>query len=115
MTATEQLTPSRGRHRAEGRARLGMNYRYKDLPTWDEMSDLDKGSALLHVYRSTWSRQTRKIMNCKYTDDPALVALNEKERSRHAHHVTGGIQRITSRLGNRETSRLMKIAGYKLG
>lgn len=113
-TATEIRT-EHGKRRAAGPPRIGRKKRYKGLPTWDEMGDMDKGAALLHVYRSTWSRNARKTLYCKYTQDERLVALSEKERSKHAHFVTGGHARAQSAIPPLEYRRLCKIAGNALG
>jgi hypothetical protein len=59
------------------------------LPTWDEMTDLDKGAALLHLHKRDWEGPEYAVENypAEYFDHPALVALSEREACRHAVSV----------------------------
>lgn len=93
----------------------------RNLPTWDDMSDFDKGAALRHVYRASppprghtgahWDvRHARRAFPCRYRDDEALTALSPQQASKHAMKVTGGQARIVKRLGMPEYSRLYSLA-----
>jgi hypothetical protein len=57
-----------------------------DLPTWDELSDLDKGAALLHIHKRDYEGISYAVENypARYLDDPRLTALSSREASRHA-------------------------------
>jgi hypothetical protein len=59
------------------------------LPTWAEMSDLDKGAALLHLHKRNWEGDEYAVDNypARYFDHPALTALSEREACRHAVSV----------------------------
>lgn len=64
------------------------------LPTWDEMTDLDKGAALLHAWKRDWEGVSYAIENypAEYIEDPSLMGLDEKAACRHAAAVTAGWQ-----------------------
>lgn len=57
-----------------------------NLPTWDELSDLDKGAALLHLHKRDYEGVSYAVENypAHYLDDPRLVALDGKAASAHA-------------------------------
>ena len=59
------------------------------LPTWAEMSDLDKGAALLHLHKRDWEGGDYAEENypAEYFEHPALVALKPREACRHAVSV----------------------------
>jgi hypothetical protein len=59
------------------------------LPTWNEMTDLDKGAALLHLHKRDWEGADYAEENypARYFDHPALVALSERDACRHAVSV----------------------------
>jgi len=61
----------------------------KPLPTWDEMSDLDKGAAISYIYRlETVGEGDAEHYPAEYFDDPRLVALGAgREASTHAEAV----------------------------
>ena len=110
--------PSHRASRADRRARK--------LPTWDKMSDLDKGAALRYVYRTSppakghrgahWDwRHCRRIMECRFFDDPRLTELSPKQSARFARKVTGGQKRIVRTLPKAEYGRLFVIAARRLG
>lgn len=79
-----------------------------NLPTWHEMSDLDKGAALLHAHKRSreGSRYAVEHYPAEYFDHPALLALDEKEASAHAVKVTGGYNAACDRFGWQEVGRL---------
>lgn len=57
------------------------------LPTWDEMTDLDKGAAISYLYRCDLIGIKAAAANyaAEYFDDPRLVALGATpEASAHA-------------------------------
>ena len=56
------------------------------LPTWDEMSDLDKGAALLHAWKRDWEGPAYAVENypAEYLENPVLMRLDDREASRHA-------------------------------
>lgn len=51
------------------------------LPSWPEMSDLDKGAALLHLHKCDSEGAGYAIENypARYFDDPRLTALSPRE------------------------------------
>jgi hypothetical protein len=59
------------------------------LPTWAQMTDLDKGAALLHLHKRDWEGEEYAIDNypARYFDHPALTALKPREACRHAVSV----------------------------
>ena len=56
------------------------------LPTWAQMSDLDKGTALLHLNKcaSEGSNYAAENYPARYFDHPALTALTPEEACQHA-------------------------------
>ena len=56
------------------------------LPAWAELSDLDKGAALLFLYERDWKGEDHAIANnpARYFDDPRLTALSPRDACRHA-------------------------------
>ena len=49
-----------------------------ELPTWAQMSDLDKGAALLHLHKREWEGADYAEENypARYFEHPALTSLN---------------------------------------
>lgn len=83
------------------------------LPAWDDMSDLDKGAALMFVWKAHWERDyayAREHYPVRFVDDPRLVRLGPVEACRHASLVTGGHTRALDRLGVDEHQRLYSLA-----
>lgn len=80
------------------------------LPTWDEMSDLDKGAALLHDHKRDSEGADYAVENypCRYLDDPSLTALDGEDASEHAAEVCG--EDVFERLGGSEYERLYDLA-----
>lgn len=66
-----------------------------ELPTWDEMSDLDKGAALLHCHKRRVEGNAYAIAEypANYLEHPDLVALDDETASRHAAAVGSGKRR----------------------
>lgn len=64
----------------------GFNVQHPSLPGWDEMTDLDKGAALLHLHKRGWEGADYAVENypARYFDHPVLVALPPEESSAHA-------------------------------
>lgn len=66
-----------------------------NLPTWDEMTDLDKGAALLHCRKRRVEGAAYAVAEypARYFDHPALLALHEEDASEHAATVARGKHR----------------------
>ncbi len=81
------------------------------LPSWDEMSDLDKGAALLHLHKRSWegSEYAESDYPCRYSDHPALTRLSPLEASRHAASL-GDSEHFYYLLGEEEHERLYNLA-----
>jgi len=56
------------------------------LPRWDDLSDLDKGAALLHQHKREWEgpEYAESDYPCRYFDHPALTGLTSLAQCRHA-------------------------------
>lgn len=82
------------------------------LPTWNEMSDLDRGAVLLHLWKRYWegAQYAAKHYPCRYFDDPRLTALDRLDACEHAVKVGGSHEEINKRLGNEEHDRLYELA-----
>jgi hypothetical protein len=65
------------------------------LPAWADLSDLDKGAALLHLHKRDWEGPEYAVDNypARYFDHPALVALSPREACRHAVSVEDDAER----------------------
>ena len=65
------------------------------LPTWAQMTDLDKGAALLHLHKRDWEggEYAEENYPARYFDHPALVALSPLQACRHAVSVEDGAER----------------------
>lgn len=63
-----------------------------ELPAWDQMSDLDKGAALMHAWKRSWEGPSYATEHypTRYLDNPTLVALSEAEACKHTVRVTKG-------------------------
>lgn len=83
-----------------------------DLPTWAEMTDVDKGCALLHLHKRRWEGASYAIEEypCRYLDNPRLVALAPQDACRHAVRVGGSSEAAWDRLGEDEFRRLYELA-----
>ena len=79
-----------------------------DLPTWDEMSDLDKGAALLHLHKRDVEGGSYATENypARYLDDPRLTALEGRDASPHAARF----RREAEQLDDTEYGRLYDLA-----
>jgi hypothetical protein len=57
-----------------------------NLPTWDELSDLDKGAVLLHLHKRDYEGISYTVENypARYLDDPRLTTLDGRAASAHA-------------------------------
>jgi hypothetical protein len=80
------------------------------LPAWAEMSDLDKGAALLHDHKrdEEGADYAAEHYPCQYIEDPRLTALGPKEASAHAAEVVGFD--VFDRIGDAEYDRLYNLA-----
>jgi hypothetical protein len=72
------------------------------------MSELDRGAALLHLWKRSWEGAGYAVENypCRYIEHPALVALDFVEACRHAVRVARGWDEINNRIGEGEVDRL---------
>jgi hypothetical protein len=63
-----------------------------ELPTWTDMSDLDKGAALMHAWKRSWEGPSYATEHypTRYFEDPALLALSEADACKHTVRVTKG-------------------------
>jgi len=100
--------------RCPGSGKPGRTFlEYTGLPGWDDMSDLDKGCALLFVWKVDWERSwlyAKENYPCVYRDAEVLRGLDVDDSCRHAKTVTGGHRAIGERLGPDEYERLYGIA-----
>jgi hypothetical protein len=66
------------------------------LPGWNDLSDLDKGAALLHQHKREWegAEYAESDYPCRYFDHPALTALGPLEASRHAASLEPAVARL---------------------
>jgi hypothetical protein len=65
------------------------------LPAWAEMSDLDKGAALLHLHKRDREGEEYAVDNypARYFDHPGLTALSPRDACRHAVSVEDDAER----------------------
>ena len=82
------------------------------LPTWDEMSDLDKGAAIKFgmACESEGVGYATENYPCRFLEDPRLVALDKDEAARHADSVLGDEGEMYDLLGDVEYYRLYGLA-----
>lgn len=82
------------------------------LPRWEQMSDLDRGAALMHTWKCHWEGPgyARAEYPCIYIDDPALLALTRRDANEHARHVAGSYGQALAQLGEDEFDRLYELA-----
>lgn len=61
-----------------------------DLPTWGDLSDLDKGAALMHLHKREWEGPTYAVEHypARFHDHPALVALDTVQASEYAESLS---------------------------
>jgi len=84
-----------------------------ELPTWDIMTELDKGCALLFVWKVHWEKSFPYAKNnypCQYKEHPDLRSLDKAPSCRHARIVTGGYKEVYKKLGGEEFHRLYNMA-----
>lgn len=82
------------------------------LPTWDKMSELDRGAALLHLWKRDWEGASYAVSDypCEYFDDLQLTGLDRKAACRHAVDVIGSYDNAVDLLGDGEVQRLYDLA-----
>lgn len=82
------------------------------LPSWGQMSDRDKGAALLHLRKiEVEGREyAREEYPAKYIDHPALTALDDEAASDHAEGLFEGWYDAERTLGIDQVDRLRAIA-----
>lgn len=83
-----------------------------DLPVWDQMSDRDKGAALLHAAKRENEGASYAVEHyaCRYFDDPRLTRLTPETASRHAARTVGDTYEIVELIGQAEYERLYDAA-----
>lgn len=76
------------------------------------MSDLDKGAALLHMWKRQREGGGYAVQNypCQYIEHPSLAALSRAEACRHAVSMCGSHREIEHKLGDVEHDRLYNLA-----
>jgi hypothetical protein len=82
------------------------------LPRWEQMSSLDQGAALLHVWKRLREGARYAIDNypAEYFDDPELVGLDRETACRHAAITAGPWQEAVRRLGWDDVEQLYTAA-----
>lgn len=82
------------------------------LPAWDDMTDLDRGVALMFVWKAKreGSGYARENYPARYVDHPVLTGLDVSEACRHARQVAGTWREAGERLGDDEKQRLYDLA-----
>lgn len=83
------------------------------LPTWEQMSDLDKGAALVYLAKadSEGFAYAREHYAARYLDNPALKALSRSAACDHADALfDDGIGGAYDALGQGEADRLYDLA-----
>jgi len=78
------------------------------LPGWDELSDLDKGAALMHLWKRDSEGDDYAIENypAKFIEDPRLTVLDHEDACDHAARF----EEIAEELDPSEHSRLYDLA-----
>jgi hypothetical protein len=78
------------------------------LPGWGDMSDLDKGAALLHIHKRDSEGDEYAVENypVKYIEDPRLTALSRQDACAHAARFEG----LAEELDGDEHGRLYDLA-----
>jgi hypothetical protein len=91
---------------------MARNVTPASLPSWQDMTDLDRGAALLHMWKREWEGESYAVAEypCTYFDAPALVALGPLDACAHAAHVCGSYSQIFDQLGQTEHDRLYDLA-----
>lgn len=82
------------------------------LPSWDDMTDLDRGAALMFVWKAQREGYgyARDNYPAAYVDHPMLTGLDPSEACRHARQVAGTWAEAGERLGHDEKQRLYDLA-----
>jgi len=83
------------------------------LPSWDDMTDTDRGAALMFVWKVKWEADytyARENYPARYFDDPRLTDLDVRSACRHAKTVAGSWDEANDRLGEAEVNRLYDLA-----
>lgn len=83
------------------------------LPAWDDLSDIDKGAALMHVWKCHWEASAPYAIQhypARYLDHPILLGLDSRTASCHAAAVAGRWVDACERLGDAEVERLYDLA-----
>lgn len=78
------------------------------LPDWNDMSDLDKGAALMHLAKveNEGESYARENYPAKFLDDPRLTALDDDDACTHAQRF----EDIAEDMDGEEHERLYNLA-----
>ena len=93
-----------------------MSSELKTLPSWFQMSEVDRAQAARHVYElhqhgTGQHHGPDKVPPVGYREHPLLVNLDEATASLHALHVTdGGWEELCWRETEEEAARLCMVA-----
>jgi hypothetical protein len=82
------------------------------LPTWDKMSELDRGAVLLHLWKREREGASYAVSDypAEFFNDPQLTALGPADACRHAVYVIGSYSRACDLLGDDEVAALYELA-----
>jgi hypothetical protein len=82
------------------------------LPTWEQMTDLDKGATLLHLHKREWEGEEYAVEEypAKYFDDPRLTAMDEETACLQAVTYFADNEAAWDALGAAEYERLYDLA-----
>jgi len=81
----------------------------RELPRWDDMSDLDKGAIVVAMWRAKWW-MLPSLRTARFLDDPVLVALDENSAARHMQKLVGSFDELRNQIGEAEMYRLERLA-----
>ncbi len=78
------------------------------LPSWADMSDLDKGAALMHLHKRQWEGASYAVEHypVRYFDDVELMRLGSDDACRHAASQRGEADALSAA----EYERLYELA-----
>lgn len=81
------------------------------LPSWDEMTDMDRSAAIAYAWLCYRRGVPFAIQDgpCTYVDAPELVALDAIAAYRHALAVCGPLHDLVARIGKAEYDRLYNL------
>lgn len=82
------------------------------LPSWEEMTDVDRSQAIAYAWLCHRRGQPYAITNgpCRYVDAPDLAALDPVAAGVHALGACGPLRSLIARIGKAEYDRLYNLA-----